>query len=161
MTKTKMSKYPTPKFVSLEEEEEYWKSHSPLVEGYEGKIQKTKQQRNSFLSVRLTGEELSRLREQALFHHITPSAYVRKVILEAVDKRPMPGDLIRSTILQEFVRTECEKDSSFEKAVKEAMKAYSEYMTKETEVFGLIADSFLERKLGKSKSEKITDGSSK
>jgi hypothetical protein len=39
--------YPNPKFNSFEEEDEYWKTHSPLIEGYKGKIQKYKQKRSS------------------------------------------------------------------------------------------------------------------
>jgi predicted DNA-binding protein len=141
----KMKQYPTPKFHSLEEEEKYWQSHSPLMEGYKGTIQRTKQQRTSFLSVRLTGEELKRLREQAIFHHMTPSAYVREVILGAVDKEPQPGDLLRSTFLQECIRIASEQDSSLSNAAKEAIQAYSSYIQKEAEVFELIENFLRDR----------------
>ena len=49
--------YPTPEFHSPEEEEEYWKTHSPIAEGYEGEVKRPRQKRSSFLAVRLSGEE--------------------------------------------------------------------------------------------------------
>lgn len=79
MTK-KMKQYPNPRFSSLEEEDEYWKTHSPLDEGYEGEVQKSKQQRSSFLSIRLTGDELTQLRDMAAKVGVGPSTYVRHVL---------------------------------------------------------------------------------
>lgn len=38
----KKKRYPNPKFHSLEEEEKYWQTHSPLEEGYEGEVNKVK-----------------------------------------------------------------------------------------------------------------------
>ena len=82
---SKKKQYPTPEFSSLEEEDKYWQSHRPLIEGYEGKVQKKKQNRESFLSVRLTGEELASLRETATHYGLGPSTYARQVILQAMD----------------------------------------------------------------------------
>lgn len=73
-------KYPNPKFSNAEQEDEYWKTHSPLDEGYKGEIQKTKQKRTSFLSIRLTGEELTRLRDKAARLGIGPSTFARLVL---------------------------------------------------------------------------------
>ena len=79
------NQYPVPKFRNLEEEDKYWQSHSPLMEGYEGKIQKKKQNRASFLSIRLTGEELARLREIASRYGLGPSTYARQVLIQAIE----------------------------------------------------------------------------
>ena len=77
MTK-KAKQYPNPRFSSLEEEDEYWKTHSPLDEGYKGEVQKSKQKRSSFLSIRLTGEEITKLRNVAAKFGMGPSTYVFK-----------------------------------------------------------------------------------
>lgn len=77
--------YPVPKFRDLEEEDKYWQSRSPLMEGYEGKVQKKKQNKASFLSIRLTGEQLAQLRETATHYGLGPSTYARQVILQAMD----------------------------------------------------------------------------
>ena len=79
------NQYPVPKFRNLEEEDKYWQSHSPLMEGYEGKIQKKKQNRASFLSIRLTGEELAHLREIASQCGLGPSTYARQVLIQAIE----------------------------------------------------------------------------
>ena len=79
MTK-KAKQYPNPRFSSLEEEDEYWKTHSPLDEGYEGKVQKSKQKRSSFLSLRLTGDELTHLRDMAAKFGMGPSTYARQLL---------------------------------------------------------------------------------
>src|SRR4030042_450668 len=70
----------------LKEEDEYWKTHSPLDEGYEGEIQETKQNRSSFLSVRLTGEELSLLKDLADNVGMKPSTFVRQLLIESIKK---------------------------------------------------------------------------
>jgi len=72
--------YPNPRFSSLEKEDEYWKTHSPLDEGYKGEVQKSKQKRSSFLSIRLTGDELTRLRDMAAKFGMGPSTYARQVL---------------------------------------------------------------------------------
>jgi len=77
--------YPVPKFSSLEEEDRYWQSHSPLMEDYEGKVQKKQQNRASFLSIRLTGEQLARLRQIAAQYDLGPSTYARQILLQAME----------------------------------------------------------------------------
>ena len=98
MTK-KAKQYPNPRFSSLEEEEEYWKTHSPLDEGYEGEVQKTKQKRASFLTVRLTGEELTQLRDMAAKFGMGPSTYARQVLKLIIEQEYMgmhyPSFLLR------------------------------------------------------------------
>jgi len=72
--------YPNPKFGSIEEEDKYWATHSPLDEGYSAEIQKEKQKRSSFLTIRLTGEELTQLRDLASSKGMGPSTYIRTLI---------------------------------------------------------------------------------
>lgn len=95
----KKNKYPVPKFRNLEEEDRYWQSHSPLMEGYEGKVQRKKQNRASSISVRLTGEELARLREIATQYGLGPSTYVRQVLIQGMESggaRSLPPPLLMS-----------------------------------------------------------------
>ncbi len=77
-----------PEFQSLEEEKEYWEARGPLAEGRKGRINKPKanQKRSSFLSVRLTGEEITGLREVAAIFYTTPSELARGAILDSVKR---------------------------------------------------------------------------
>lgn len=77
-----------PEFQSLEEEKEYWEARGPLAEGRKGRINKPKsdQKRSSFLSVRLTGEEITALREVAAIFYTTPSELARGAILDSVKR---------------------------------------------------------------------------
>ncbi|MFH0913953.1 MAG: hypothetical protein V1849_01520 [Chloroflexota bacterium] len=74
-----------PKFQSREEEREYWEARGPLAEGHKGRLNKPKpgQLRSSFLTVRLTGEELTRLRDAAAAVRMGPSTYARLILLSA------------------------------------------------------------------------------
>ena len=76
-----------PEFQSLEEEREYWEARGPLAEGHRGRINKPKpgQKRSSFLAVRLTGEELTRLRDVAARHGLGPSTFARIVLTSTIE----------------------------------------------------------------------------
>jgi predicted DNA binding CopG/RHH family protein len=76
--------YPNPKFSSREEEDKYWATHSPLDEGYEVEAQREKQKRSSFLTIRLTGEELTQLRDLAGAKGMGPSTFIRTLIKNAI-----------------------------------------------------------------------------
>ena len=77
--------YPNPKFASEVEEESYWEGHSPLLEGYEGVVQRPRRGRlSSFLSLRLTGEELELLRQRAEHLGVGPSTLARQLLLQAL-----------------------------------------------------------------------------
>ena len=95
----KTKQYPSPKFRSVKEEEEYWKTHSPIVEGYEGEIKRPRQKRSSFLAVRLSGEELSGLRQLAAKQGLGPSTLARIILTSAMNqgdalpKQITPGEL--------------------------------------------------------------------
>jgi hypothetical protein len=96
---SKDKRYPTPEFRSPEEEEEYWKTHSPISEGYEGEVKRPRQKRSSFLVVRLSGEELEGLRRLAAKQGLGPSTLARIILTSAIDQvdtavtRMSPGEL--------------------------------------------------------------------
>ena len=97
----KKKNYPNPKFGSVEEEDKYWASHSPLNEGYAAEIQKEKQRRSSFLTIRLTGEELTRLRDIASSKGMGPSTYIRALIKDVLT-RGESAELALSESAQRF-----------------------------------------------------------
>lgn len=78
-----------PKFQSLEEEREYWEARGSLAEGHKGRVNRPKsgQKRSSFLAVRLTGEELTRLRDMAVRQGLGPSTFARLVLLSAIESQ--------------------------------------------------------------------------
>jgi hypothetical protein len=82
--KEKKKIYPNPKFDNVVDEDKYWKTHSPLAEGYPVEIQQEKQQRSSFLTIRLTGEELTQLRDLASSKGMGPSTYIRALIKDTL-----------------------------------------------------------------------------
>ena len=75
-----------PEFQSLEEEREYWETRGPLAEGHKGRISKPRQKRSSFLAVRLTGDELTRLRDLAAKQGLGPSTFARNVLMTALER---------------------------------------------------------------------------
>ena len=80
----KSKKYPNPRFSNIEEEDKYWETHSPLDEGFEGEVETSEQKRSSFLSVRMTGDELSQLRDAAAKLGLGPSTYARLILTHAI-----------------------------------------------------------------------------
>jgi hypothetical protein len=78
-----------PEFKTLEEEREYWNARGPLADGHQGIINKptAKQKRSSFLAVRLTGEELTHLRDMAVKQGLGPSTFARIVLKSAIEGR--------------------------------------------------------------------------
>ncbi len=86
----KSKQYPNPRFSSIEEEDKYWKTHSPLDEGYKGEIQTSEQKRSSFLSVRMAGDELSQLKGEAAKLGLGPSTYARLVLTHAITPQNQP-----------------------------------------------------------------------
>lgn len=79
--------YPVPRFKSAEEEAAYWETHSPLLEGYEGKAQTRPQTRTSIISVRLMGREIGALREAARRQGVGPTTLARVLILRGLSAR--------------------------------------------------------------------------
>jgi predicted DNA binding CopG/RHH family protein len=93
-----------PEFKSLEEEKEYWEARGPLAEGHKGTINKpkTKQKRSSFLAVRLTGEELTRLRDVAAKQGLGPSTFARIVLTSAIERQSQP-DIVTLTEIKNMM----------------------------------------------------------
>jgi hypothetical protein len=86
-----------PEFQSLEEEREYWEARGPLAEGHKGKfhIQEPCQKRNSFLSIRLTGDEIGQLRDVADKMGVSPSTLARFGIKQVIEQFSVtPLDII-------------------------------------------------------------------
>jgi len=76
-------------FQSLQEEKEYWEARGPLAEGHKGKINKLKtgQKRSSYLAVRLTGEELTQIRDIAARYGIGPSTFARLLLTSVIGEQ--------------------------------------------------------------------------
>lgn len=85
-----------PEFQSLEEERRYWETHGPLAEGHKGRINKPKvgQKRSSFLAVRLTGEELTQLRDIAAKQGLGTSTFARVVLAQAIARGNTPTRVV-------------------------------------------------------------------
>lgn len=114
----------TPKFQSLEEERQYWEARGPLAEGSKGRINKAKpgQKRSSFLAVRLTGEELTRLRDIAAKQGLGPSTFARLLLTSAMER----GGRLPKTITFDELKDTLEQ--GLPQAVKDKAKALSKDM---------------------------------
>ena len=121
--------YPVPKFSSLEEEDRYWQSHSPLMEDYEGKVQKRKQNRASFLSIRLTGEEFAQLRERATHYGLGSSTYARQLLIQGVESKPpnSPLDFLLMDLYKQLDSISSENKEEYLRHLMEIIKQYSAF----------------------------------
>lgn len=134
MTK-KAKHYPNPRFSSLEEEDNYWKTHSPLDEGYEGAVQTSKQKRSSFLSIRLTGEELTQLRDMGAEFGMGPSTYARQVLRLAIEQKNWPSFLPPSFMLAPiYYSTSKRAIKPCDEFLGRVEKAYAAYLEAQKEV---------------------------
>lgn len=113
-----------PKFRSLDEERKYWEARGPLSEGHKGRINRPKsgQKRSSFLAVRLTGDELTRLRDIAAKQGLGPSTFARLVLTRAVEcKDSLPKVVtlneLMITVANNLSRAEKDKFESFFKDI--------------------------------------------
>ena len=100
--KTNNSKIP--EFKTLEEEREYWEARGPLAERHKGTLNKPKprQKRSSFLAVRLTGEELTSLRDIAAKQGLGPSTFARIVLTSAIERQSQP-DMVTLTEIKSMM----------------------------------------------------------
>jgi hypothetical protein len=75
-------------FKTTEEEREHWEARGPLAKGARGKINKPvpKENRSSFLSIRLSGKELTQLRDLADRYNLGPSTFARQVLVSLIGK---------------------------------------------------------------------------
>src|SRR3989304_9780388 len=94
-----------PEFKTLEEEREYWEARGPLGEGKKGRVNRPSpgQKRSSFLAVRLTGEELTRLRDIAAKQGLGPSTFARLVLASAIEHESKLPKLITLDELRDAV----------------------------------------------------------
>jgi hypothetical protein len=97
-----------PEFKSIEEEKEYWDARGPLAAGHQSTINRPKprQKRNSFLAVRLTGEELTKLRDIASKQGLGPSTYARMILSSAIERQRKPDGVTLNEIkkmMEEFL----------------------------------------------------------
>jgi hypothetical protein len=77
-----------PNFKSLKEEKVYWEARGPLAEGRTGRVNKPgrTEKRSSFLVIRLTGEELTHLRDIAAEQGLGPSTFARLALKRAIER---------------------------------------------------------------------------
>jgi len=115
-----------PEFKSLEEEREYWESRGPLAEGQKGRLVKPKagQQRSSILAVRLTGEELSRLRDIAAKRGVGPSTFARLVLSSVIEHE---GELPKVITLDQL-------KSAFASNIPQAVRDKSDIFTRKVAI---------------------------
>ena len=92
-----------PEFKSLEEEREYWEARGPLADGRRGKINKPGQRRSSFLAVRLTGEELTHLRDMAAKQGLGPSTFARLILTRAIENESRLPKVVTSDELRNLL----------------------------------------------------------
>jgi len=99
--KESKKQYPNPGFGTAEEEAAFWGEHSPLTEGYEGRMERKRQKRSSYLALRLSGEELERLRDAAERAGVGPTTLARNLILQGLEEER--GLLRRIEVLERQV----------------------------------------------------------
>lgn len=102
-----------PEFETLEEERKYWEARGPLANGHKGTLNKpkAKQKRASFLAVRLTGEELTRLRDMAAKQGIGPSTFARMILTSAIEGRSQP-DIVTLTEIKKMIEEHLSQTAS-------------------------------------------------
>jgi hypothetical protein len=71
---------------AMEKEREYWEARGPLEKGARGRINEPvpKENRSSFLSVRLSGKELTQLRDLADRYNLGPSTFARQALVSLI-----------------------------------------------------------------------------
>jgi hypothetical protein len=114
-----------PEFQSLDEERNYWEAHGPLAEGHKGRVNKPKpgQTRSSFLAVRLTGEELTRLREIAAHQGVGPSTFARLLLTTAIERQArLPKNKTLDDVMEEL-------EKNFPHEMKERMETILKAIT--------------------------------
>jgi len=142
-----MKSYDIPAFKDLKEEDKFWQTHSPLLEEVKPeKVQRGRQNRSSFLSIRLTGEELSRLKEQAMLYDLAPSTYARQIIIQAMESHK-GGTVPPELLISLFHRLSGVHGERNEKYMEEITRLYKQY-TEVQEIFtnqigNIITDTFM------------------
>ena len=139
-----------PKFKSLEEEREYWEARGPLAEGHKGRISKPKpgQKRSSFLSIRLTGEELTQLRDMAAKFGMGPSTYARQVLRLTIEQKNWPSLQPPSFLLAPLYDSTTKQASKpVDDVLERAEKAYAAYLEAQKEMLEKVLKIYEENEL--------------
>ena len=84
-----------PKFSSLEEERKYWEKRAKAPGNW---IENKPQRRSSFLAIRLTGEEITKLRDAAEKQGVPLSTFARQALIKA-----MGGDSKKTITLTQAI----------------------------------------------------------
>jgi hypothetical protein len=133
----------TPQFKSMEEERDYWEARGPLGQGYRSRLNKParREQLTSFLSVRLSDNELTQLRDLAAKCDCGPSTLARRVLvvlLEQVIKASTKQDekAVRTITIEEVCEFLAQK-------LPETLTQKAETLFKSAEIGGASGPSFL------------------
>ncbi|MBI2934731.1 MAG: hypothetical protein HYY29_04070 [Chloroflexi bacterium] len=122
-----------PQFKSFEEEREYWEARGPFGEGHRARLNRPSPgaQRGSFLTVRMSGAEITRLRDVAIKFDCGPSTLARRILIAFIDQMEKLGKMEarkddRTLTLEEICESVEEKipaplKDRLEKLVKAAM----------------------------------------
>lgn len=148
------SKTKIPEFQSLDEEREYWEARGPLAEGHRGRINRAKpdKKRSSFLSIRLTGEELTRLRDVAAEFGVAPSTYARHVLKLAIEQQVLklvmgPKDLLPSFLIEPLrISSNTSALKFYKESIEQAQKAYNTFFEVQKEVLDEVEKRSIGRK---------------
>jgi hypothetical protein len=99
-----------PRFKTLAEEKEYWESKSICNTDVEGEINEpvSTKRRSSFLSVRLSGDELTQLHDEASKFNMGPSTFARALLLAFIQSEKRPREEIS---LQKVIQVVDQKTS--------------------------------------------------
>ena len=110
-------------------------TRGPLAEGQKGRVNKAKagQKRSSFLAVRLTGEELTRLRDIAAKQGLGPSTFARLILMSTIG---------RGSKLPKFITLDELRDTLVEN-LPQSVKEKAEALSREMAIGELDSPSFL------------------
>jgi antitoxin component of RelBE/YafQ-DinJ toxin-antitoxin module len=94
-----------PEFKTLEEEREYWEARGPLAPGNRGRTYNPVpgEKHSSFLAVRMTGKEISQLRQLAAKQGVGVSTYARMLLTKAIEEQTEPE--VTLTELKELIES--------------------------------------------------------
>lgn len=149
MTRKNTKSYDIPSFKDLKEEDKFWQNRSPLLEEAKPEqVQRKRQNRSSFISIRLTGEELSFLREQAISYGLAPSTYARQIIIQAMESHK-GGTIPPDSLIRLFHRLSGVRGEPSGKYLEKLTTLYGEY-AKAQELFTgqfekILFDAFMSR----------------
>ena len=123
-------------FKSIDEEREYWEARGPLAEAHKGRINRPKpgQKRSPFLSIRLTGEELTQLRDIAAKLGVGPSTYVRQILKLAIEQKNWPSFLPPPFLLKPLYDSTNQRGiKPLDELLRQAKNAYDIYLEAQKE----------------------------